>query len=66
VTACTTTSVSYASATTGSQTVAGTISQALLIGAVGQMIAISNNQGRLAYWNTTSLAWLYVGDDTAV
>ena len=35
-------------------------------GAVGWMAAVSDNQGKLAYWNTTSAAWLYVKDDTAV
>jgi hypothetical protein len=67
VTACTTTTVSYALPTiTGPQTVAGTIKAA---GAVGFQICISDsttNGGRMAYWDTTNNRWNYVSDDTAV
>ena len=67
VTACTTTTVSYALPTVvGPQTVAGTIKAA---GAVGFQISISDsttNGGRMAYWDTTNNRWNYVSDDTAV
>jgi hypothetical protein len=30
------------------------------------MAAVNDNQGKLAYYNTTSAAWLYIADDAAV
>ena len=35
-------------------------------GAAGDMIAISNNGGKLAYWDTTNNRWSYVFDNSAV
>jgi hypothetical protein len=67
VTACTTASVSYASTTTGAQTVAGTIK--LQAGAVGRQIAIIDSPtvgGRMAFWDTTNARWSYISDNTAV
>jgi len=70
VTACTTTTVSYASTTTGAQTVAGTIK--LQAGAVGRQIAISdsggggNPNGMIAFWDTTNARWSYIHDNSAV
>jgi uncharacterized lipoprotein YehR (DUF1307 family) len=37
-----------------------------ITGAVGYMASVNDNQGKLAYWNTTSAAWLYVATDVAV
>jgi hypothetical protein len=37
-----------------------------ITGAVGWMAAVSDNEGRLAYWNTTSSNWKYVISDVAV
>jgi hypothetical protein len=70
VTACTTTTVSYASATTGAQTVAGTIK--LNAGAIGQQICIINSasggnpNGMMAFWDTTNSRWSYIHDNSAV
>ena len=70
VTACTTTSVSYASTTTGAQTVAGTIT--LFGGSVGQQIAISDSasgphpNGMMAFWDTSNSRWSYIHDNSAV
>lgn len=35
-------------------------------GSAGDVIAISNNGGKLAYWDTTNSRWSYVSDDSAV
>jgi hypothetical protein len=70
VTACTTTTVSYASTTTGAQTVAGTIK--LQVGTVGRQIAISDSaggshpNGMMAFWDTTDGRWSYIHDNSAV
>jgi hypothetical protein len=37
-----------------------------LTGAVGYTAAVSDNQGKHAYWNTTSAAWCYIATDAAV
>lgn len=37
-----------------------------ITGAVGYTACVSDNQGKLAYWNTTSAAWCYVATDAAV
>jgi len=67
VTACTTTTVSYANGTGGAQTVAGTIK--LTNGSVGQQISISDsavNGGKMAYWDTTNTRWSYIDSNLAV
>ena len=69
VTACTTSSVSYASTTTGAQTLAGVIT---VNGTVGQQICISdsggggNPDGMMAFWDTTNTRWSYIHDNSAV
>jgi hypothetical protein len=37
-----------------------------ITGAAGYMVSVSDNQGKLAYWNTTTATWLYVATDVAV
>jgi uncharacterized lipoprotein YehR (DUF1307 family) len=37
-----------------------------ITGAVGYTAAVSDNQGKHAYWNTTSAAWCYIATDAAV
>ena len=37
-----------------------------ITGAVGYMAAVSDNGGKLAYWDTTNNRWSYVIDGTAV
>jgi hypothetical protein len=69
VTACTTTSVSFASTTTGAQTVAGTVRVA---GSVGWQIAVSDSasgphpNGMMAFWDTTNNRFSYIHDNSAV
>jgi hypothetical protein len=67
VTACTTTTVSYALPTVvGPQTVAGTVRVA---GSVGWQIAVSDSPtvgGRMAFWDTTNNRFSYISDNTAV
>jgi hypothetical protein len=38
----------------------------LITGAEGWTAAVSDNQGKLAYWNTTLSAWAYVATDASV
>ena len=47
-------------------TVGNYASGSLPSGAVGSIIAINNNGGRLAYWDTTNSRWSYVFDNSAV
>jgi hypothetical protein len=34
--------------------------------AVGSMAAVTDNQGKIAYWNTSAAQWRYINGDTAV
>jgi len=66
VTACTTSSVSYASTTTGAQTVAGNVT---VYGDLGQQVCINDSptvNGRMAFWDTTNFRWAYISDNSAV
>jgi hypothetical protein len=52
--------------TTQTMTVGNYASTALPTGSVGMMIAINDNGGKLAYWDTTNTRWSYVFDNSAV
>lgn len=52
--------------TTNVMTVGSYASTALPAGTVGSLIAISDNEGRMAYWNTTHNAWQYVFNNSNV
>jgi hypothetical protein len=43
-----------------------TVASKPAVGSAGQMISISDNDGKIAYWNTTAYQWQYIYNNAAV
>jgi len=37
-----------------------------IVGSVGQMVAVNDNGGQIAYWDTTNTRWSYINGGGAV